>query len=138
MTVTTIPEEFRNSTGFSEIWTALEEGKKARDRVEVLEAEVERLKGLYQHYREQAVGLADERVVALKRAGFIVLKEGDDITNYINEPDFISWIRWAMTDGWEVITAPTQQLGWGAPTPNADVETIKQALGPIRAELNLE
>jgi hypothetical protein len=132
-----VPAEFATSPMLTELWDALALGKQAREENERLRADNERLRSLCDQYRERAIAAESEQIDRLSKLGYIVIREGEDITNFVNEPGFISWVRWAMTDGWAEMTAATQQLGWGPPTPNTGAPVIVEALGPIRDELKL-
>jgi hypothetical protein len=121
----------------TELWDALALGKQAREENERLRADNGRLRSLCDQYRERAIAAESEQIDRLSKLGYIVIREGDDITSFVNEPGFISWVRWAMTDGWAEMTAATMPQGsWGS-QPNDAAEPIKAALGPIRDELKL-
>lgn len=43
---------------------------------------------------------ADKRAAfRLRGLGFVLLRENEDVTDLINEPHFVEWVRWAIADG---------------------------------------
>lgn len=136
MADTTMPAEIHPE--FQEIWEVLALAKSAGDEVERLREENQRLKKQLIQYRDRARSAESKEIGRLSKLGYIVLHEGGDITDSLNEPGFIKWVRWAMTEGWAELTAPTMTMGWREEQPNTAADPIKAALGPLREELNLE
>ena len=43
---------------------------------------------------------ADKRAAfRLRGLGFVLLRENEDVTDLINEPHFVEWVRWAIAEG---------------------------------------
>jgi hypothetical protein len=108
------------------------ENERLRSRLAAIERQFTR-------YKERMETLETGTLEALSSLGYIVLQEGGDIADNLNEPHYIQWVRWAMTDGWAELTAPTVDVSWAGPQDNTAFATLlNEKLGPLRAELNLE
>lgn len=105
---------------------------------DLLRANHDNLQRQFDRYKERVDRLETGTIEELSKLGYIVLRENETITDVVNEESFIRWIRWAMTDGWEQLTAPTFKMAPWSDTPNPDAETLKERLGPIRKELGLD
>ena len=137
MTTLAMPEEFEGTTRGA-LWEALAEGRTAMQRVAALEADNAQLVKSRDLYRERLDAIERDSIQGLSDHGYIVLREGGDVLEAVNNEHFIAWVRWVMTDGWAEMTAPTVVLSWQGPQQNPIAGPLTERLGPLRNELGLE